>query len=133
MKEGHEYTIYLKGHLSSFIEYGGEVYPLWESEEEQPLIVTATEKNDQLIIKNVTEYQLGDAGSEAIFEAFPKHLAMQMLSGTKGREDTIDIIKERSLLNAASHFGKPIAEEKELEIDIRTGEISVHLTIEEEQ
>lgn len=127
VKQDDAWTIYMKGAIYPFVSFENEVFPLWFSgTPQQPLIVEAVCKDNNLKVKDVKTYQLGDGNSHAIYENFPKPVAIRLNTYVKGPMDTGEKAEGRSKLKAAAHFGKTLAEEKRLEFSSNTGVVEVY-------
>lgn len=77
-------------------------------------------------VEEVREYSRGDSGSTAIFENFPKAAATRLLTDVEGQEDLHKVADLRAKLKAASHFGKPLAQDTYLSFDEETKRVEVY-------
>lgn len=133
-KEKDRYTIYMKGAVYSFLEYKDGVYEnvdgdpgaAYDGSEQQPMIVDAVWDGRELRIEQVKEYNLGDAGSAAIYKEFPKPAAVRLNASVKGQSDEGQKAIERSRIKAAAHFGKPMADGTYLFLNDETAELELY-------
>ncbi len=113
-KKDDNYLIYLGGKTVTYYEVDEELY---DNIDGNPAIsgdagvgwkayaVSATWDGKEFKNGKITEYQMGKAGAEKIFEEMPKPVAMIITGGMTGETETSDVIEERSLLKACAHFG----------------------------
>lgn len=141
-KNDNQYRIYMAGGLYDFLEYGGRIYSNIDGEPEQeglktwnwqPFIITAFWQDGTMRLQNVESYERGDAGSGKIFESFPKPLAMGIVGGVEETDRQQDSALARAKLAAASHYGKPFAEDTCLQFDLKTEVVSIYKITEELQ
>lgn len=131
----NQYRIYMAGGMYHFLEYGGRIYSNIDGEPEQeglktwnwqPFIITALWQDDTMKLQNVEAYKRGDAGSSKIFEHFPKPLAMGIVGGAEETDRQQELALARAKLAAASHYGKPFAEDTCLQFDPETEIVSIY-------
>ncbi|MCI8485500.1 MAG: hypothetical protein HFH41_14360, partial [Lachnospiraceae bacterium] len=134
-QNGSHYRIYMAGGMYDFLEYGGRIYTNIDGEPEQeglktwnwqPFIITARWQDDTMKLQKVEAYQRGDAGSGKIFEDFPKPLAMGITRGVEITDRQQDSALARAKLAAASHYGKPFAEDTCLQFDPKREVVSIY-------
>lgn len=140
-KMGNEYTICLAGRPDAFFEYEGIVYWNCDGDPEAlrnmggsmlPLVVTASWDGKNMSIEEIREYRLGDSGSAAIFKNFPKGAAMRLLTNMEGQEELYESVDQRAKMKAASHFGKPLAQDTYLRFDEETKQAEVYQVVPDE-
>lgn len=134
-KDKNLYTVYMAGQPYAFFEYDGLIYWNCDGDPEAlrnmgdsmiPLVVTARWDGQAMSVEEVREYGRGDSGSAAIFENFPKAAATRLLTDVEGREDLHEVADLRAKLKAASHFGKPLAQDTYLSFDEETKRVEVY-------
>ena len=133
-KDKDQYTIYMKGAVYSFLEYKGQVYEnvdgdpqsAYNGGEQQPMIVSAVWDGKNLQVEQVKEYKLGDAGSAAIYEHFPKPVAIRLNASIEGQSDEGQSAVERSRMKAAAYFGKQVADGTYLFLNDETSEAELY-------